>query len=574
MTRSEHHDPADGASLPDRHPPQRDAVLTSLVADAIDGGLVTQKLADLEKRLADDPVARRYYVDAMLVHARLAATLSAANPAMVVDLLADEGELSAPPPPAGDATFGQSLRRTAALLTLVAAAVGGIGLWRGVRASLGIPKNAFAEIGQVRFAIEADDGGPLVVGRRVGGQRLAIRSGVVEIAVRNGATIVVEGPAECEVASETLVLLTKGTAVIRLPSDLRGFVMETPTARIDAHGGEFGVLVDEGLTTDVQVYSGDVMVSGDTKAGGGRFPRTVRPGDAIRFTSTADSAPEPLPFDEQRFIRRLPPDPGRGIRTHNLDKPTDVLFGSPRLDSIAVTRAVRPVVVDGILDEWNEEGVFGHARHGRADDPEWIEGRMMYDDHNLYIAARVGDPAPMRNSVNPDLDPRLVWRGGALQIFLSVDRKIGWPADGAVARYFQDRRLVAGIADVQKAENPLLMTLVMWHHAPTGRDRLSVIKRMTGEEMTVDPKGAEGRFVQAADGKGYTLEYVIPWSALGADEDPPRTGDTLATAWELHLSDESGRIWRDQIVEIRNMSDPREIFLFERATTWGRAEFR
>ena len=96
---------------------------------------------------------------------------------------------------------------------------------------------------------------------------------------------------------------------------------------------------------------------------------------------------------------------------------------------------------------------------------------------------------------------------------------------------------------------------------------------MTGEEMTVDPEGAEGRFVQTADGKGYTLEYVIPWSALGADEDPPRSGDTLATAWELHLSDDSGRIWRDQIVEIRNLADPREIFLFERATTWGRAEF-
>ena len=89
-----------------------------------------------------------------------------------------------------------------------------------------------------------------------------------------------------------------------------------------------------------------------------------------------------------------------------------------------------------------------------------------------------------------------------------------------------------------------------------------------------DLEGASGTFVRAADGKGYTLEYVIPWKALGADDDPLRSGDTLATAWELHLSDESGRIWRDQIVEVRNPAEPRGIFLFERATTWGRAEYR
>ena len=572
MTRSAHEDPVDGGSSAPWEPQMPDPVLAALVTDVIDGGLDAQKLANLESRLADDPAARRYYVDAMLIHSRLATTLSAANPTMLVDLIAAHDEPAAPSPPVGDVSRSHVLRRTAALLA-VATALGSVGLWRGVTASLGIPENAFAEIGQTRFAIAAEAGGTLVEGRRVGRQRLGIRSGAVEIAVRNGAIIVVEGPAEFEVASETLVLLTKGTAVARLPSGLRGFVLETPTARIDAQGGEFGVLVDQDLTTDVQVYSGDVIASGDTKAGGGQFPLPVRPGHAMRFTSAAESAPEPLPFDERRFIRRLPPAPGRGMRADNLEKPADVLFGTPRQDSIVVTRAAGPVVADGLLDEWNADGVFRRARRGRTDDPEWIEGRMMYDDHNLYIAARVGDPAPMRNSVNPDLDPRLVWRGGALQLFLSVDRTMGWPADGAVARYFQDRRLVAGVADVQKAENAKLMSLVMWHHAPTGRDRLSVIKRMTGEEMTVDPEGAEGRFVQTADGKGYTLEYVIPWSALGADEDPPRSGDTLATAWELHLSDDSGRIWRDQIVEIRNLADPREIFLFERATTWGRAEF-
>ena len=48
----------------------------------------------------------------------------------------------------------------------------------------------------------------------------------------------------------------------------------------------------------------------------------------------------------------------------------------------------------------------------------------------------------------------------------------------------------------------------------------------------------------------------------------------LAAAWELHFSDETGKLWRNQIIEIRNRSEPSGIFLYERAATWGRAEFR
>jgi hypothetical protein len=572
-----------GAPLPERALPRPDPALAALVADAIDGGLSREKLAELESRLADDPQARRYYLDAMLIHARLASTFTAANPQPIIDLLGAAGDgpacvlppVGSPLPSSGNAS-GDTFGRVAAALVVAVLGVTavGFGLWRVVIASLGIPHAAIAEISQCRYAIDGDSGEPLATGRRVGRQRLTLDSGVVEIGVRNGAVIVVEGPAEFEVASETLLLVAKGTAVVRLPPGVGRFVLETPTARVDAHDGECGVFVDHSLTTDVQAYSGVVAVAGGTKAGSGQFPQPVPAGTAIRFTSAAEETPAFLAFDERRFVRRLPPEPGHARPMENLEKPAEVLFGTPQIDRLAVTRAVRPVVVDGLLDEWNAEGVFRRARRGTVDDQEWLEGRMMYDDRNLYIAARVGDPAPMRNGVNPELDPRFVWRGGALQVFLSVDREMGWPADGAVAAYFSERRLLAGVADVQKAENPKLMTLVMWHHALSGRNRLSVIKRMTGEEMAMDPEGASGTFVRAADGKGYTLEYVIPWKALGAADDPPRSGDTLATAWELHLSDGSGRIWRDQIVEVRNPAEPRGIFLFERATTWGRAEYR
>jgi hypothetical protein len=66
----------------------------------------------------------------------------------------------------------------------------------------------------------------------------------------------------------------------------------------------------------------------------------------------------------------------------------------------------------------------------------------------------------------------------------------------------------------------------------------------------------------------------IPWRLLNAADDPPRAGDVLAAAWQIHWSDESGRLWRDQMVEIRNRREPPRIMVWERAAMWGRVEFR
>ena len=41
---------------------------------------------------------------------------------------------------------------------------------------------------------------------------------------------------------------------------------------------------------------------------------------------------------------------------------------------------------------------------------------------------------------------------------------------------------------------------------------------------TTDANGWQGAFRKDADGKGYTLEYTIPWSLLNCADDPPRAG--------------------------------------------------
>jgi hypothetical protein len=60
---------------------------------------------------------------------------------------------------------------------------------------------------------------------------------------------------------------------------------------------------------------------------------------------------------------------------------------------------------------------------------------------------------------------------------------------------------------------------------------------------------------------------------LNAADDPPRSGDVLGTVWQVFWSDESGRLWRDQLIEVRNLEEPARMSPHERAACWGRAEF-
>ena len=584
-----------------------DEELAALVAACIDGRPDASQIAQLETRLVADPEARRYYLDAMLLEAALADQFSAEGVTGMVDMLAPEGEVSGSLPrltggdahhatgPAAGSACGpesaladkpvvrgrlQTLSRAAAAILLavvVGGIAGGLAAWQGVRAGVGNSSAAaFAAISRVRLAVppKNQDTVTIAKGRTLGRGRLAIESGAVEIAFRSGIMIVLEGPAEIELAGEQLAFLHRGVAVVRGPVGSGDFDLETPTAHVVNRGGEFAAKVDPSLNTDVQVYSGEVVAAGVAKTGSGQFPLRLATGEAMRFSAQANASPEPIAFSGTRFTRRVPDDKGislgePAVRDYNSKT------GQPRLDSIVVTRATSPVVVDGVLDEWPQEGMFRATLPASPGDREWAEGRMMYDDERLYIAARVGDPLPMRNSVDPDLDAGLVWQGGGLQLFFSADRAAGWPADANSPGYYENRKIEAPFAERLKAENTRLMTLIMTHHAPSKTNRLLVGRSVADyTRQSVGSGDYEGRFVASPDGRGYTLEYAIPWSTLGVDDDPPRSGDTLAAAWELHFSDETGKLWRSQIIEIRNRSEPSGIFLFERAATWGRAEFR
>ena len=431
-----------------------------------------------------------------------------------------------------------------------------------------------ATVTHKKSLLSADTERSLVVGQPLEPGHVRILGGAVEMSLRNGVTIVLEGPGDLELRGELEAFLHAGNVVVRMPEGKSGFRLDTATTGVLDLGTEFAVKAGAGFVTDVQVYDGAVIAAGRSPETSGRFPKRLEAGQAARFSPQAAAEPESIPYAESRFVRRLLPDVGIEHRAVSSDDDEVRQYGRATHATIVVTRALEPVAIDGRLDDWQAVAGFAASRDGTSDCQEWADGRMQYDDDHLYIAAHVGDPAPMRSTIDPTLDADDGWRGGGVQVRLSTDREMGWPVNANAPNYFAMRSIAPSDGQKAAATNPRLSHLTMWFHAPSHTACLTIAHGMLLGEPAVNPSGFRGSYRRDADGKCYVLEYAIPWRLLHCEADPPRRGDTLAAAWQVHWSDENGRLWRDQLIEVRNPEEPRRIMIWERGATWGRAEYR
>ena len=542
--------------------PDRDRFL-DLAGCYCDGTATADEVAALEALLAADPEARREFLAYALVHGQL--PYVAGRPAA-----ADDAER--PVVTARARRWAGGFGRIAATMAVVAVTAGAVWL-AGTAARARAAR--LAVITESRFAVPADPEASLAVGRHLGAERIAIVAGAIRLELRNGVTITLDGPTDVELVGEMRALLRDGSMVVRVPKGMSGFRVETTAAEVLDLGTEFAVRSRGGKETDVQVYEGAVIASHAATASGRAFPHRIEAGAAARFSTGMGGDPEAIAYDESRFLRALPPEPATGEPFAGDDRDL-TQFGTPVHDSIVVVPMDRPPAIDGVLDDWPAGGGF-RARF--ANDPaaaEWVEGRMAYDRDHLYIAARVGDPHPLRSRVDPDLDPDKGWVGGGVQVRISTDRVAGWPVAGNNHGYYwiRNQPVLPTAAERAAATNPRLNQLVMWRHAPTGRACLSIAHGMADERYVGNPPGYRGTFAPLDDGSGYVLEYAIPWALLEAADDPPRAGDVLAAAWQVHFTDSSGQVWRRQVIDVRNLAEPYRIGVWQRAATWGRAEFR
>jgi hypothetical protein len=186
-------------------------------------GLATADDADqLLDLLRRDPAARRAYREFVSLHASLQWDYAA---------VANHGL-----PPSGDPPAGRRSRASrgrwiatllaGAILSGAAAAVAFMTMPLGpnsrddrgaesAAAASPVP-SPLATVTKSRFASEADALTNLAPGQPIEAGRLRILGGAIEVTLRNGVEILLEGPGELELIGELEAFLHGGTAVVRM----------------------------------------------------------------------------------------------------------------------------------------------------------------------------------------------------------------------------------------------------------------------------------------------------------------------------------------------------------------------
>ena len=89
---------------------------------------------------------------------------------------------------------------------------------------------------------------------------LVLKEGLVKIKFDYGSQVVVEGPAEIELLSESQMNLGYGRLYAVVPEEASGFIVDTPSARIVDLGTEFGIQVQSGGTSEVHMVTGQASL--------------------------------------------------------------------------------------------------------------------------------------------------------------------------------------------------------------------------------------------------------------------------------------------------------------------------
>lgn len=439
-------------------------------------------------------------------------------------------------------------RRIAALAAMLLAAAGAFWIYW-----LAQP---VAEIRTNFYGVWAD-GSPVAEKTSLYRNERQLREGLVEIVTSGGTSLLIEGPAVFRLSDRNRMCLRSGSVVVRMRKGENGFIVDTSSMKILDLGTEFGVRTGPDSRDMVQVFDGKVLASSKDTLN----RRELSAGEGV----VVDDSGRLLEKNglEGTFVRRIPArKPGMAFGGE--------CFNRPSYDTVFVRYRTKPVVIDGVLDDWSWSVPF---KAGCLPPYEQyrIEGRLMYDATNLYVAVSVFDPEPMRNKASETLE----FTGGSVIVRFISDSALGYPISGC--RIGPEQKVVSVPPEVDSAAQ----SLIFWYDAQTGTPRLRIkydISSIYGRRTLVDDSAWSGAFVKHKDGLGYTLEARIPFETIRPGLKAPKPGEVWPNHWNIHWSDADGKIAHAQLLEIINPQEAskvtlRPILYFTYPTAWGKAVF-
>jgi hypothetical protein len=243
--------------------------------------------------------------------------------------------------------------------------------------------------------------------------------------------------------------------------------------------------------------------------------------------------------------------------------------GLGRHKQLYVVPAPNTVVIDGKLNDWDLSGQIEMYVISETKAMQSAKFAVMYDREALYLSGVVRDTTPLMNRQEPQANGGRGWDADACQFRLSLDPAQPYPLTASVWE------LRAGAPDTRDD----IVHLTLWNYTDRNEPCLGMQLGMTYRTPRpewapfgiVPAKFYQAKYVKATDGGGYTFEYRIPWSTLGAKK-PLKGGDTVGGTVQFNwgaadgLKTAGGAAWAYDV-----MAGPG--FVFQSTACWGKLIF-
>jgi hypothetical protein len=102
------------------------------------------------------------------------------------------------------------------------------------------------------------------------GQVLKLVDGRIKVNFQSGARLAIQAPAELKLLGPNSAQLKHGVATVRVPGEIKGFVLVTPHQRVTDLGTSFGVDVDTRGDTAISVFEGEIELEDHRRLFGGQ----------------------------------------------------------------------------------------------------------------------------------------------------------------------------------------------------------------------------------------------------------------------------------------------------------------
>lgn len=205
---------------------------------------------------------------------------------------------------------------------------------------------------------------------------------------------------------------------------------------------------------------------------------------------------------------------------------------------IHILPAPGAMVIDGDLQDWDMSGAITLSLDEASKKTMSVRAMMMYGADALYIAGIMRDPTPMVNNYSFTDEVWSSWNADAVQVRLTANPEL------------KSQWCMWQAAEVPAEAQQSICHLTLWYSTRDKQAGCYIAYGLGFTGACVNPVGVAGAYKKAADGKGYTFEYRLPYNVLHA----PRRwqgGDVIQTQWQVHWGVSTGKGLQCGLTDIR-----------------------